>query len=116
MIFSPNQSFKIYIRPGVTDMRKAINGLSGIVQNEINLNPYDPSLFGFSNRRKDQVKILYWDRNGFCLWQKRLERDRFPWPQNELQVMEITAEQLNWLLNGIDFRKAHETLFYKKIG
>lgn len=116
MIPSPNQSFRVFIRPGVTDMRKSINGLSGIVQNEIKLNPYDPSLFGFSNRKKNQVKILYWDRNGFCLWQKRLERDRFPWPQNEEDVMEITSEQLNWLLNGIDFRKAHETLYYTKIG
>jgi transposase len=116
MIPSPLQNLRIFLKPGITDMRKSINGLSGIVQNQLRLNPYDQSLFAFGNRRKDLVKILYWDRNGFCLWQKRLEKDRFPWPADEKQVMEITSEQLNWLLNGIDFRKAHAALYYTKAG
>lgn len=116
MIPSPSQNLRIFLRPGITDMRKSINGLSGIVQNELRINPYDQNLFAFGNRKKDLVKILYWDRNGFCLWQKRLEKDRFPWPQDKKQVMEITSEQLSWLLNGIDFRRAHETLYYTKTG
>ncbi|EHQ04722.1 IS66 Orf2 family protein [Leptonema illini DSM 21528] len=116
MIPTLSQSVRIFLRPGATDMRKSINGLGGIVQNDLRLNPYEQSLFVFGNRRKDLVKILYWDRNGFCLWQKRLERDRFPWPQDEQAVMEITSDQLNWLLNGIDFRRAHSTLHYTKFG
>lgn len=116
MIPGSTGEIKIFLKPGATDMRKAINGLSGMVQNQFHMNPYEQSLFVFGNRRKDLVKILYWDRNGFCLWQKRLEKDRFPWPSDEVEVMEITQEQLNWLLNGIDFRKAHRTLHYTKTG
>lgn len=115
MIPSPEEKFRVFIRPGPTDMRKAINGLCAMVQNEIKLDPYDRGLFGFSNRKKDLCKILYWDRNGFCLWQKRLERDRFPWPQDSEAVLEITPEQLNWLLNGVDFRRAHKTLNYSRV-
>lgn len=115
MFPSSEEKYRIFIRPGSTDMRKAINGLSSIVQNEIRLDPYDRALFGFSNRKRDLIKILYWDRNGFCLWQKRLEKDRFPWPQDAASVLEITAEQLNWLLNGIDFRRAHKTLAFSRV-
>ncbi len=116
MIPQPPQDTRIFIRPGATDMRKAINGLAGIVQNEFDMNPYDNSIFAFSNKRADRIKILYWDRNGFCLWHKRLEKDRFPWPKNENQVLELTPEQLRWLLNGIDFRRAHTTLQFTKTG
>jgi transposase len=57
---------------------------------------------------------VWWERNGFWLSQKRLEQDKFPWPQDEGSVRELTAEQLQMLLTGIDFFKAHKTLFYKK--
>lgn len=114
MIF-PKEQYRIFIRPGATDMRKSINGLAAIVQDEIKLDPYDKNIFAFSNRRAMLIKLLYWDRNGFCLWHKRLEKDRFPWPRDEVAVMEITHEQLNWLLNGIDFRRAHRTLLYSRV-
>lgn len=97
-------------------MRKSINGLAGIVQNNFRKDPYQNNLFVFSNRRADRVKILYWDRNGFCLWHKRLEKQRFPWPQDEMDVMEITQEQLHWLLNGIDFRRAHKPVHFSRTG
>lgn len=116
MIPSPQDGYRIFLKPGSTDMRKSINGLAGIVQNDFRMNPYENSIFAFSNRRSDRVKILYRDRNGFCLWHKRLEKQRFPWPQDERDVMEITSEQLNWLLNGIDFRRAHKALKYTAIG
>lgn len=112
MIPNPNENFNVYLRPGRTDMRKSFNGLTGIIQNEISMDPYSRSLFVFCNRKSNLLKILYWDRNGFCIWQKRLERDRFPWPQDEKDVLEVTPEQLNWLLNGIDFRRAHKKLHY----
>lgn len=116
MIPSGPQNARIFVRPGVTDMRKSIVGLGTIVQNEMGLSPYEQILFAFGNRQQNLVKILYWDRNGFCLWMKRLEKDKFPWPRDEKQAMEITPEQLNWLLNGIDFRRAHSTLHYAKFG
>lgn len=106
---------KIFVRPGVTDFRKQINGLSMIVEEELAHDPFSGSLFLFSNRRRTHLKILYWQRNGFCLWLKRLEKDRFPWPQDEEAVREITVEQLSMLLEGIDFWNAHRELAYSRI-
>ena len=83
----------IYVRPGVTDMRKAINGLSVIASEQMERDPLSGRLFLFCNRYRRILKALYWERNGFCLWQKRLERDRFPWPQNEEAAGEISAPQ-----------------------
>ncbi|MDA3809026.1 MAG: IS66 family insertion sequence element accessory protein TnpB [Spirochaetaceae bacterium] len=71
----------IYVKPGATDMRKQINGLSVIVQEELEKGPFSGSLFLFCNKTRKLLKILYWDRNGFCLWLKRLEKDKDPWPQ-----------------------------------
>lgn len=68
---------KVYLAPGNTDMRKAINGLSITVQGILDLDPFSGHLFVFCNRAKTIIKILYWDRNGFCLWQKRLEKHKF---------------------------------------
>lgn len=112
MIPVPQKDFRIYLRPGRTDMRKSFNGLTGIIQNEVKLDPFSHSLFAFCNRKGNIVKLIYWDRNGFCIWQKRLERDRFPWPDSEKSVRELSPEELNWLLNGIDFRRAHRRLNY----
>lgn len=74
-----------------------------LVAEELALDPFSAHVFGFCNRRRDQVKLLVWERNGFVLWQKRLERDRFPWPRGgEDVVIEVTGRELNWLLDGID--------------
>ena len=103
---------KIYLRPGVTDMRKQINGLSVIVEEEMNQTAMSGALFLFCNRNRRLIKSIYWDRNGFCLWLKRLEKDRFPWPDTEEQIRELTLEQLRMLLTGIDFWKAHKEIRY----
>ena len=106
---------KIFIRPGVTDMRKAINGLAVEVQDEMSLDPFCGSLFMFCNKQRRILKALYWDQTGFCLWQKRLEKHRFPWPDTEDAVKAISFEELSMLLKGIDFWKAHESLKYSEI-
>lgn len=62
---------QVYVATGVTDMRKSINGLSILVAEQLDLDPLTGHLFCFCNRRRDIIKILYWNRNGFCLWQKR---------------------------------------------
>lgn len=72
------ENLQIYVRPGVTDMRKQINGLSIIAAEEMALDPGSGSLFLFCSRDKKLMKCIYWDRNGFCLWQKRLEKGKFP--------------------------------------
>ncbi len=106
---------KIFIKPGVTDMRKQINGLSVVIKDELQCDPFSGNLFLFSNKRNMLLKIIYWDRNGFCQWQKRLERDKFPWPRNEQEVLELTQGQFRMLLDGIDFWNAHKKLIFSEI-
>ena len=106
---------RIFLRPGKTDMRKAINGLTEIVQEVMKHDPFNGSLYLFCNRERKLLKAVYWDRTGFWLSQKRLEKDRFPWPQDEAEARELTVEELKLLLMGIDFFKAHKELFYKRV-
>jgi transposase len=108
---------KVYLALGSTDMRKAINGLSMLTQGALELNPFSGHLFVFCNRRRTIIKIIYWDRNGFCLFQKRLERQAFRWPESREQVMEVRVRELRWLLEGLDFRnmKAHRELSYSTV-
>ena len=110
----PSPGMKVYLAIGNTDMRKAINGLSILVESNMELDPFSGHLFVFCNRRRNILKILYWDRNGFCLWQKRLEKDRFRWPETESEVLNIGHRELMWLIEGleIDQKGAHEGLFY----
>lgn len=109
------QNISIYVQPGVTDMRKQINGLSIIVEEELKKNVFSGNLFLFCNRTRNRLKILYWDSSGFCLWLKRLETDKFPWPRNEKEVKEITLEELKMLLKGIDFFHVHKKLDYTEV-
>lgn len=108
---------RVWVRPGATDMRKQINGLAVVVEREMNLSPFEPALFVFCNGERRILKALYWDRTGFCLWMKRLEKHRFPWPRDAQEARaEIDAARLKQLLAGIDFWGAHETLSYTQIG
>lgn len=106
---------KVHIAVGATDMRKSINGLSLLVEEQFELDLFTGSLFAFCNRKRDIVKILYWDRNGFCIWMKRLEADTFRWPESEQEVMAISPAALNWLLHGLDVRQAHRRLYYDSV-
>jgi len=108
-------SVKIYVKPGSTDMRKQINGLAEIVEKDMEKDTFNGDLFLFCGRNKRRLKILYWDKNGFCLWLKRLEKHRYPWPVNEIECMEITYEQIKMLLLGIDFFNAHEKIKFSCI-
>ena len=106
---------KVFVRPGATDLRKQINGLAGMVQGQMELDPFSGHLYLFCNHNRKLLKAVYWDRNGFCLWQKRLERDRFPWPRNEQSAREITVGQFRMVLEGIDFWSAHQRLSYSTV-
>ncbi len=114
-MFAPANSTQVYIATGVTDMRKSINGLSILVADQLELDPLSGHLFAFCNRKRDIIKILYWDRNGFCLWHKRLEQDRFLWPETEEDVVNIHGHQLSWLLDGLSLNQceAHQQLTYE---
>jgi transposase len=108
---------RVFLAAGHTDMRKSINGLSILVSRLLEMDPLSGHLFVFSNRRRNMVKILYWDRNGFCLWQKRLEKQFFRWPKDKSEVFEIDHRQLGWLLEGLEIcqQQAHARLRYKTI-
>lgn len=116
MIYRSSQT-RVYLALGNTDMRKAINGLSMFVQGEMDLDPFSGHLFVFCNRRHTNLKVLYWDRNGFCLFQKRLEKHRFKWPQKKEDVMEVSARDLSFLLEGLDLGtvRPHESLHYSTV-
>lgn len=106
---------KIFVRTEPADFRKQINGLTVLIQEEMTEDLFGKNLFLFCNKMRNRIKIIYWDNNGFCMWLKRLEKQRFPWPRNEKEVKEITFEQLKMLLTGIDFWNAHKKLNYKKV-
>ena len=113
MLLSSAQT-KVYLALGNTDMRKAINGLSILVQESMELDPFSGHLFVFCNRRRNILKILYWDRNGFCLWSKRLKKHFFRWPGSSEEVMKIEQRELMWLVDGLEInqQKAHKRLSY----
>ena len=100
-------SVRIFVALEATDMRKSFDGLSGEVQRLIEHDPLSGHLFVFFNRRRTMVKVLYWDRNGFCLVAKRLERGTFRLPvAKESGVMEMEAMELGLILEGLDLRGA----------
>lgn len=109
------KTVRIFVKPGATDMRKQINGLSVIVSEELKMNVFEGNLFLFCNKHRRILKIIYWETNGFCQWLKRLEKDKFPWPMNQKEATEITEQQFSFLLKGIDFWNAHQKLEYQKV-
>lgn len=113
------EDFKaIFIHREPVDMRKQINGLSEVVQMAQMGNLMEPHLFVFTGRRRDLVKVLYFDRSGFALWMKRLEKDKFPWPRKHTDsVVRLTSEQFSWLLDGYDVwkMKPFESLFFERV-
>lgn len=113
MIYLP-ANLRVFLAPGSTDMRKAINGLSILVEDTLRLDIFSGHLFVFCNRSRTILKILYYDRNGFCLWQKRLEKHRFRWPENRDETMEIGPHELSLMLDGLDIQtvKPYEQLKY----
>jgi transposase len=100
---------KIWIAAGVTDMRRGFPGLSAQVQTVLKEQPYSGHVFVFRGRRGDQVKLLWFDGDGLCLFSKRLERGRFIWPKAESGTVALTRAQLSMLLEGIDWRRPERT-------
>ena len=100
MILIPPE--KIYISSANVDMRKSIDGLSSIVGQKFQLDMFSDAMFVFHNRHCDKIKILYWDRDGFCLLYKRMEKEKFRFPRHITdEVYTITKEELYWLMHGL---------------
>lgn len=114
----PGDDVEVYLCRECVDMRKSINGLSILVEQTLGFDPFAPTLFAFCNRKRDKIKILYWERTGFVLWYKRLEKNRFAWPlSGDEEIVTLTGRELNWLLDGIDVfaMKPHEELSFETV-
>jgi transposase len=102
-------SVRVYLCLTACDMRKSFDGLHALVREHLELDAFAGHLFVFASRRKDRVKILYWDRDGFAVWSKRLEEGTYAVPfgdSTEERRQEITAQELGALLSGIDLKQA----------
>ena len=109
---------RVYLCRDPVDMRKAIDGLSVLVEAVLSLSPFEPHLFVFCNRRRDKIKILYFEGNGFVVWYKRLEKQRFYWPRDAgIDVITLSGRELNWLLDGYDLSqlKPHKKLSFASV-
>ncbi|MES2367342.1 MAG: IS66 family insertion sequence element accessory protein TnpB [Pseudomonadota bacterium] len=115
-MFRFDDALKVYLHREAVDFRMGMNGLSILVEQALGLNPFAAAVYVFCNRRRDRVKILAWDRNGFWLLMKRLEQDRFIWP-DVASVPTLSIEQLHWLLDGIDLAvtRKHPQRFYARV-
>jgi transposase len=98
-------SSTIWLYPQPIDFRKQIDGLVILIADHLKLNPSSGQLFLFRNRKPTKIKMLWWDRNGFWLLYKRLEKGQLIFPPMKEEVMELSRDQLSWLLSGIDFSK-----------
>ena len=99
----------VYIACGYTDLRRGIDGLASLVQQQFQLDPFSNTLFLFCGRRRDRIKGLYWEGNGFILLYKRLESGSFQWPRNGMEAQELSEQQYRWLMEGLSVEqpKAH---------
>jgi transposase len=110
-------SVRVYLARGATDMRKSIDGLAGVTKDVLEHEPMSGHLFVFCNRRRDRIKILYWERSGFWLLHKRLERGTFAWPLpegSEQNQVELASSDLAALLGGLDLREAKRRHWYAR--
>jgi transposase len=95
---------RIFIALHATDMRKGFDGLSGLVSDTLKQDPLSGALFLFVNRRRDRMKVLYWDGDGLAIWYRRLEQGTFQIPasSDQLNAIEIRSDEFTMLLRGID--------------
>lgn len=100
---------QVWLAAGVTDMRRGMYGLAALVETTLSSNAYGGHVFVFRGRRGDLIKVLWADRDGLCLFAKRLERGRFVWPQASSGSVHLTPAQLSMLLEGIDWRRPERT-------
>jgi len=116
MIRPSNSSLKVYVYSEPVDMRKQIDGLATLVQQEMELSPFGKSLFVFTNRRRDKLKILAWDKNGFLVWYKRLEKQRFARLTAD-HSLQLSVKELNLYLDGYDIQrfKPHAPIKVEKV-
>lgn len=113
-MFGLSAAVRVYLATQPADMRKSFDGLAALVSGILALDPLSGHLFVFVNRRRDRIKILYWDRDGLAVWAKRLERGTFRMPAAGADRVEMTAAELAALLAGIDLNTARRRVRYRR--
>ena len=93
---------QVYLVTGYTDMRRGIDGLASVVQGALQLDPFQHSLFLFCGRKRDRIKGLVWEGDGFLLLYKRLDNGAFRWPRNRKEARLLTEQEIRWLLEGLE--------------
>lgn len=99
---------RVFLARGSTDLRKSFDTLAGVVRGFLGRDPLDGHLFVFTNRRRNRIKILFWDRSGWWLCAKRLEQGTFAWPESAETSLELSMEQLTLLLAGLDLAETRK--------
>jgi transposase len=114
-MFRLDAELPVYLHRDAIDFRAGINSLVMLVEQSMQLDPFARAIFVFRNRKRNRVKLLLYERTGFWLMLKRLEADHFVWPHRQQAVIELTTEQLHWLLDGIDIdaMRRHPTRRYR---
>ena len=109
---------EIYLYRAPIDFRKQANGLALLVEQELGHSPFTGALYAFTNRQRNKIKCLMWEGNGFVLYYKALAEEKFKWPKAADELMSLTGEQINWLLDGYDISllRGHKTLQYEALG
>lgn len=105
-MLSLSSAIRIFLANEPADMRKGFDGLSQLVRDRIAQDPLSGHLYVFRNRRRDRIKVLYWDRDGFALWYKRLEKGTFRFPEAVDGHVEVTSAEMAAILEGIDLSRA----------
>lgn len=107
------QCDRVLLHRQPVDFRKSINGLSAIVEQALEQDVFGGQVFVFCNKHRNKIKVLYWDKTGFALWYKRLEKERFKWLDKETgDVLSLNNDQWQWLLSGLSVI-AHKPLQYR---
>lgn len=116
-MLSLGQPVRVYLAPGSTDMRKSFDALTGLVASVLNADPLSGHVFAFCNRRRTQVKLLVWDGTGLWVHAKRLAKGTFAWPRVEpgQTRVELEAEQLSWILGGLDLSQAKRRTWWRRM-
>lgn len=107
-VLRPSHSLtQVYLYRQPVDFRKSFRGLAAIVEQELGHQVFDGYLYAFTNRHRNKIKCLFWEDNGFVLYYKSLSEDKFKWPKPDDELMVLTGQQLNWLLDGYDISLMH---------
>jgi transposase len=112
-MFLPEADIRIWLCTQPTDMRKSFNGLSALVKSQLEEDPLSGQLFAFINKRKTQMKVLYFDRTGYCIWAKRLEQGQFNFQSKSKGKKLLSWMQLKLLLEGIKIEKHRQYKRYQ---